>query len=281
MTIISNYHIHSEFCDGKNSMAEMVDSAAEKGLKSIGITSHAHIQGEERWTMDKGRIQEYFMEINRLKGLYGDRLEIYTGMEIDYLFDTGLNPVMAPYMDRLDFFIGSVHALGRTDDGNYWFVDDNWENMEKGIEKTYKGDIRKTVEDYYDYMSRMVRECKPDIAGHMDIIKKNNKDDRFFHEDAAWYKDAVEGFLDNAKKMGTVIEINTGGLKRYGPECFYPSLWILKRIKEKNIRLTVNGDTHRKEEINYYYREVEELLRSLDYTEIYMLKKKEWVPYRF
>ena len=37
----SNYHIHSNYCDGKNSLEEMVQAAIQEGLTSIGFTGHA------------------------------------------------------------------------------------------------------------------------------------------------------------------------------------------------------------------------------------------------
>ena len=49
--ILSNYHSHSTFCDGRSSMEEFVKFAIAKGVKRYGFSSHAPIPFETPWTM--------------------------------------------------------------------------------------------------------------------------------------------------------------------------------------------------------------------------------------
>ncbi|MBF7096563.1 histidinol-phosphatase [Alkalibacter mobilis] len=279
--IKSNFHIHSEFCDGKNTIEDMVLAAIDHELESIGITSHAPIEGESHWTMSVGDLDKYFEEIDRLKNKYSSSIEIYTSMEIDYFFDKGLNPSMKYYMNRLDYYIGSVHALGSGRNGKYWYLDEDPESFVSGINETFHGDARKAVEYYYDILSNMVLECNPDIVGHMDIIKKNNPGGKIFNERESWYKSAVDKFLDVVKTKDSIIEINTGGVRRFGLECFYPSHWILDMIRDKKIKVTVNGDSHDVGGVNYYYAETAEILKSKGINEISVFKDGEWKNSKF
>ena len=39
--ILSSAHVHTTFCDGKNTVQEIVQKAYEMGVVSLGISSHA------------------------------------------------------------------------------------------------------------------------------------------------------------------------------------------------------------------------------------------------
>lgn len=66
---------------------------------------------ETFWNMSKDDMPEYLTEIERLKKKYSDRLEIYVGLEIDFL-DESYNASI-PYFRNLplDYRIGSIHFL--------------------------------------------------------------------------------------------------------------------------------------------------------------------------
>ena len=40
MTAKTNYHMHTTFCDGKNTPEEMVQEALARGFTTIGFSSH-------------------------------------------------------------------------------------------------------------------------------------------------------------------------------------------------------------------------------------------------
>lgn len=82
--IKSNYHIHSNFCDGHNSLSEMAESAYNRGLTSIGFTSHFTVDYENDYTIKAEEIDNYLEEIERLKCLYQGKMDIYRSFEIDY-----------------------------------------------------------------------------------------------------------------------------------------------------------------------------------------------------
>ena len=69
-----------------------------------------------------------------------------------------------------------------------WFIDGPDKNYVIGIENIFNNDIKKAVTNYYRQIQEMVITQKPDIIGHLDKIKMNNKA-RFFSEDEKWYKE--------------------------------------------------------------------------------------------
>ncbi|HCX64132.1 MAG TPA: histidinol phosphatase [Eubacteriaceae bacterium] len=273
--IRSNYHTHSIYCDGKSTIEEVIQSAVQKKLKHIGISSHAPIPNEEHWTMKKEKLTEYLEEVRELKKSYADQIEVFLGLEADYFYDGGFAPIVKEYWKEFDYTIGSVHALGKIDEKSYWYVDESYEKLKKGIEHSFKGDARKAVETYYGILGEMTK-TEIDIVGHMDIIKKNNQSSRIFQEKDEWYRQAVIGFLEEVKKNDKIIEVNTGGVKRYGKDCFYPSEWILRQIAEKEIKITYNGDSHHFEDVDFYYEEAEKILKNNGLDHIWILSEKGW-----
>lgn len=277
--IASNYstiHTHTNYCDGKNTAEEMILAAIAKGMKTIGISTHGPLPFETKWSIDNDKVENYIDEINALKEKYSDKIEVLLGMELDYFTDIEFNHVDNSIFEKLDYFVGSVHYLGQIEDGSQWAVDAKYDNVIQGINSTYGGDIKKAITDYYYHMSRMVENYKPTLVGHMDLIKINNKNNILFNENELWYKEAVCKFLDVVKSMGTVIEINTGGIARDYIAEQYPSVWILEEIKLRDIPVTINSDAHSAENVACMFNEMNELCKEIGLDNLVYLSKDGW-----
>jgi len=260
-------------------MEEMVLAAIDRGLLHLGISSHAPILNEESWTMNNGQIENYIEEIKQLKNKYKAKINIYAGLEIDYFHGLGLNPLALTIIEMLDYYVGSVHTLYKSDTEDYCFVDDTKESFERGIDRLFGGNIQEAVRHYYKSIEDMVTRHEPTIIGHLDIIKKNNKDNYFFNENESWYKEIITNLLGKLKKSKSVIEINTGGIPRFGKTCLYPSSYILEEMLRNNMDLTVNGDSHKAEEIDFYYDEIYKMIKDIGFKRILMLTDKGWSPF--
>ncbi|MEL6846638.1 MAG: PHP domain-containing protein, partial [Bacteroidota bacterium] len=81
----TNFHSHSHFCDGKGSPEEQVKSAIEKGMASFGFSSHCPVPFETSWAMKASALPEYLRETRRLQTSYADQIELYVGLEVDYI----------------------------------------------------------------------------------------------------------------------------------------------------------------------------------------------------
>lgn len=272
----STVHSHTDYCDGKNKAEEMVLSAIDKGMKTIGISTHGPLPFESNWSISKDKIESYINEVRDLKKKYSDKIEVLLGMELDYFADTEFEHIDKSLFEKLDYFVGSTHYLGRFEDGKPWCIDSTYEDLLKGINSSYGGDVKKAVIDYYHHQSRMVEKYEPTVLGHMDLIKKNNKNNVLFNEDESWYQKAICNFLDVVKNTNTVIEINTGGIARGYMSEQYPSKWILEEIKLRGIPVAINSDSHAVETIDFYYDEMYELCKSIGLDNLVYLTNKGW-----
>lgn len=271
-----NFHMHCNFCDGECEPEEHVLKALSLGFPSIGFSSHGPLPFEPVWTMKESNVEEYCKTIRCLKEKYKGQIEIYLGMEIDYL--PGLNgPGLQKFKDlELDYTIGSVHCMEYKNTGEFLTVDGSMEGFKKLLNDMFHGDIKAMVGDYYKRIRDMVRIHKPNIIGHFDIIKKNNVNSCFFSESDEWYRREVLDTLNFVAGTGTIIEVNTGGIARGYVDDLYPSESILKECLNLDIPIMLNSDSHIPGNIDTYYDEAVEILRAIGFTEQHIMFNETW-----
>ncbi|MBK5244803.1 MAG: histidinol-phosphatase [Eubacteriaceae bacterium] len=275
--IRSNYHVHSNYCDGKNSLEEMVLAGIDAGLTSMGLSSHMPLPFKNDWTMRESSLDNYFKEVTYLKEKYSLSIELYCGLEIDYFIDQNdISPLSKKNISKLDFTIMSIHTIGSTRSDNVYYIDETQNNFAQGIKKFYKNKPRDFIEDYYHSIAQMVLDYQPDILGHLDLIKKFNPEHFFFDEKDNWYKDSVIECLDAISETGTLVEINTGANLRVPGVGRYPSDWIIPELFKRKIPITISGDSHTVTGINYDFSKTEIFLMDCGYKEYGMLKKGRW-----
>lgn len=273
---LTNLHTHTNYCDGKCNTEEMILSAINNNFHSIGISTHGPFIYETDWNIHIRNLEKYMEEVLFLKEKYKNKIDVFLGMEIDYLPGIGFNELEISLIKRLDYYIGSVHYLGSFKNGEMWTVDYTTDEIFRGVNESFHGNIRLAVETYYKSIADMAEKFQPPIIGHLDLIKKNNKNNVLFDEDEEWYISSVEKCLNTIKGTKSIIEINTGGMARGYTKEQYPSSFILKMIKEKNIPVIINSDAHTAETINYKLNEMLDLVRSMGFKSLSCLSKNGW-----
>ncbi len=264
----ANYHCHSRFDDGHGELEEYVRAAHRKGLRTLGFSGHAPVPFACDWTIPSALLPQYLQTARRLQNTYKDRIELLVGLEVDYIPET-VSPTAAPIRAlNLDFTVGSVHFIGRLANGELWTADGPPEELEQGMTESFDGDIRRTVEEYYRRMTDMISTAPPDIIGHFDVIKKNNRGAKYFAEDTPWYRTTVEQTLDAVAGSPCILEINTGGIVRNTSAALYPSEWILAECLEREIPVMINSDAHHPDQLDGYYREAAAILKGIGFREL-------------
>lgn len=266
-----NYHSHTTYCDGSDKPEDMIKSAIRKGLKYYGVSTHGPVPFVTDWTLKKELVNSYIEEVLFLKNKYKDKIKILLGLEIDYLPEAGYSHINQEILDKLDYVIGSVHYLGKNNDGTMWTVDYTRDELQKGIEESFNGNVRNAVEEYYENLGKMAEILKPDIIAHLDLIKKNNKGNYFFDENEEWYRNSVKKCLLRISKSNSIMEINTGGKSRSNLEEYYPSDWILEEILNLDIPVTISSDAHMSENVDFEFDEAMEKIKNIGFKEIFYL----------
>jgi len=272
----ANYHTHCRLCDGKGELRDYALEAESRGLVALGFSCHAPAPVSTEWHMRAEDLAGYVREVRALRDAFAGRLDVFLGLEIDYL--PGLcGPRDAQYRDLgLDFTIGSVHFVEQFADGEHWGIDSSPELFERGLREVFGGDIRRCVDCYYSLVRRMLTDHCPDILGHLDVIKKFNRSGVHFDESEAWYCEAVERTLQAVAAAGVILEVNTGHLARGKADAPYPSLSILERVRELGIPITLNSDAHNPTQVAGEFEAVGALLAEMGFRELMLLGSDGW-----
>jgi histidinol-phosphatase (PHP family) len=269
--MLTNYHSHSHYCDGKGSLEEQVQGALAQGLRAFGFSSHCPVPFENKWSMKTERLADYLAETNALKAKYEGQIELYTGLEVDFI------PEMVGPKDfsMLDYCVGSVHYVGLNQFGQPWEIDGSSVEFLECLDTLYGGDIRVVIQKYYGIIRQMIETDPPQIMGHLDKIKMHNAARSLFDELESWYIAEVEQTLQTIAKAGTIVEINTRGNYKRSLD-LYPSTWIIKRMRELQIPICINSDSHRPEEITASFPLAFDTARAAGYDAVRVLLEGKW-----
>lgn len=272
----TNYHSHSEFCDGTGKLEDYVKSAVNKGFEAFGLSGHAPLPFENDWTIPKKDLLSYLNEAKRLKTTYKDDIDLKIGLEIEYIENT-MGPSDRYYRNLgLDFIIGSIHLLPDVNTGEYLAVEYIKSEMEQLINDTFGGDARLLVKEYYRLIRDMSQCGKFDIVGHLDIVKKTNIDSIYFNETEEWYKAEIDTTLECIADNKQILEVNTGHILN-DPSRIYPSPWILQKAKVYDIPIMLSSDTHRPDRIDNYFEEAKLIIINAGYSELKVFIGDKWI----
>ena len=268
-------HMHTSYCDGRDTAEDMIKAAAELGLDTVGLSGHSFTPHDQSYCMSREGTERYIGEITSLKEKYADKIRVLLGLELDYYADTDTSPY--------DYLIGSVHYLF-TEEGlrkqtgdlvkftDWTPVDDAAEEIQIFADTLGCG-IMDVAELYYETEADIIRRTDCDIIGHFDLITKFNTvdtdDPRYIK---AWkvavdriFEDCREryagGYRNRLEKAGLieagdkpVFEINHGAIaKGYKTEP-YPDPGQIAYIKSKGGIFVCSSDAHKTEHIQYWCR---------------------------
>lgn len=257
-----DFHTHSLFCDGKNTLEEMTLAAIDKGFSAVGFSGHSFTSFDLEYSIPNEKEQEYFAQSRNLQEKYKDKIEILCGIERDFYADNSY-----PYAD---YVIGSVHYVKV---GQEYIAVDLFEGQPEAVNKHFGGDYLEFAEAYFETVSKLPSVHKTHIIGHFDLIKIFNADGSLFDEDSERYKSAAIKAVDELLKHDVLFEINSGAVFRGRRLEPYPSEFILRYIASKGGKVILSGDSHCTEALGYNFEKSIELVKKCGFNYIYTLTK--------
>jgi len=268
MKNLQNLHIHSTFCDGKDSIETIAKKAYELGFESIGFSSHSYMPFSKVLSLKPEKIPDYLSEIKKIGKIYEGKMNIYSGIEFEMLCDTDLS--------AFQYVIGSCHYFHIGDE--YVGFDRSPEEIQRVIDTYFDGNGLKFAEKYYETLSNLPKIGKTDIIGHFDLITKHSENYGYLDTESREYKKYVTDAIDSLVGKIPLLEINTGGISRGYRKKPYPSEFILKEWKSRGGVITVSSDCHNCEFLLTGYADAFALAESVGYHEIYIFDGRAFVP---
>lgn len=274
---LSNYHSHCNFCDGRSYPEDFVRFAVARGFRAYGFSSHSPLPFETFWNMSRDDMDEYLAEIARLKAKYEGQIELYVGLEVDFL-DRTYNASI-PYFRNLplDYRIGSIHFLPLSpvlEERNMACIDGAYSEFARTVDAFFEGDIRRMVRRYFEAEMEMVEAGGIDIVGHIDKIYMNGQRYPGFSLDAEWYRRPLLDLLDFVRERGLMIEVNSKNLVKKGET--YPHRQFLGELRSRRIPVMVNSDCHYPDLVNDGRAEGFQLLEQVGFDATMELVGGKW-----
>jgi histidinol-phosphatase (PHP family) len=250
----TDYHMHSNFSDGRSAPEEYISPALIAGLSEIGFSEHLNLfKDPQDWNMNPVNISPYINHMGALREKIKN-IKIKIGLEVDYF--EGKEQETRAFLQSLplDYVIGSVHYLG-----------------EKTVDldpQFYEGkSIDRLFEAYFDSVITAVESRLFDIIGHCDLIRI------YGYKPASDMGPHYRKLAKAMKYNNVAFEVNTNGRNRPLAD-FYPDRRFLYIFREENVPVCVNSDAHMPSRVAQYFDEAYELLRYIGYTEMAVFDKR-------
>ena len=262
MKYLQNLHTHSTYCDGKDTLEEMILSAIEQGFQSVGFSGHSYMHYSPGQSMSIAGTEEYKKEIAALKEKYKGQLDIFCGLEVDMYSEVDLS--------GYDYLFGTAHYLKK--DGEYLGFDRGVDEVTALVDGHFDGDGMKFAKMFYETIAELPNYGKFDVLAHYDICSKLVEKKPFFDENNPEYQKYAIEALDALTGKIPFFEVNTGAISRGYRTTPYPAHFLLKEFKDRGWGPVIGSDCHDKRFLKYYFDETEEILKAAGFREIYVLK---------
>lgn len=263
---LQNLHTHTTYCDGKDSVEEMIIAAYNMGFDSIGFSSHSFMKG---CSLPESIIENYQSEIADLKVKYADKIDVFCGLECEMCGNTNLS--------GFDYLIGAVHYL-KCGEELFTFDLGNVKDVKQMIERYFGGNGMAYAKAYYRDLAKLPQSGKFDIIAHFDLITKFNEKEQLFDENSKEYRWAA---IEAAEQLAGEIpyfEVNTGAIAKRYRTSPYPATFLLQELKRLGFGAVISSDCHDSKKLACGLQEAEDLLKSCGFKERFILTKKGFIP---
>lgn len=261
--MLSNYHTHSHYCDGRGELREYVEYALAHDFSALGFSGHGPLPYDNKFSIKQEQYLDYCNEVRAMKAEYEGRIDIMLGLEMDYI--PGIQEDFTPLIEKggLEYSIGSVHLVTHPDyvealrnsllhnDNNsqsimphLWYIDGgNPAHYDNGLNGLFHGDIRYAVQTFFHQTNAMIERNRPTIVGHFDKVVMHNRE-RFFSYQDKWFQELLHETIALISETGCICEINTRGIYKGRHTNFYPARDTIRYMNTLGIPVIVGTDAH-------------------------------------
>lgn len=266
-----------EFCDhAQGTLEEILDAAVDFGYRVFGVSEHAPRKGEQYlydteramgWDVAKleSDFERYAETIALLSGRYEGRLQVLRGFELEVVPPDEYVSIMQAYRKRFafDYIVGSVHFL---DDLPIDGPPELFARVEKQL-----GGLEGLALAYYEKVREMVEALRPEVVGHLDLVRKNAPSNEAV-ETPAIHEAAVNA-LEVIRDCGGILDVNTAGYRK-GLGSPYPAPWLVEAARDMGVGFCFGDDSHAPNQVGAGIEDARDYLLDLGVREITVLARK-------
>lgn len=246
-----DYHIHSLLSsDGRATIFQLCERAQSIRLDEIGVADHLDLEPS-----DEGYgffdYSTYTAIITQTRRIFGDRLVIRKGIEVDYqsIYEEEIRHLLKGM--SFDYTIGSIHYL------DHQLISPDL-IARKGLKWVY--------EVYLKEVTSLAKSKLFQVIGHYDLVQKYLNS-----SGAAKFVEEREAALDEIISNNLFLEVNTKNLMdTYGDTV--PRKSLVETYFRRGGRLfSIGSDAHFLEHVGIGVDEVRDFLAKLGKDEVRMI----------
>ena len=254
-----DYHIHSRFSDDCEAAPEdIIEQAIVLGMPAICLTDHHDTNSPDGdFHLDP---VAYPQEIERLRALYADRIEIVCGVEVGIDADLSKEHVTETFLSQghFDYVIASLHYM---------------EGKDPYYRDTFDCNDEELYEKYYTYLLEALRHTTGiTTVGHLDYIVRYARDEKDPHTYPR-FRELIDALLEETIRRGLILEINTYSKAGSGMR-MHPAPEILRRYKEMGgERIVLGSDAHKASLVGGKFFEAAAMAREIGFTHLTLINR--------
>lgn len=265
------------FCDhAEGTLRQILEAAVAQKMSVFGITEHAPRLGERflyareielGWDVPKLErdFRAYRSALDPLVREFSPRLQVLRGFEAEVVPSSTYADVMRSYRSDMgfDYMVGSVHFVGEI------IIDSEPEDFERAL--NWAGGLEALAKRYYEAIARMVEALRPEVVGHLDLVRKNGRHHGPL-DTPAIRRSALEA-LEVIRRRDCILDLNTAGYRK-NLGCPYPEPWLLRQAHEMGIGVCFGDDSHSPAQVGAGIEEARLYLLDNGVSEIRTLAKE-------
>ncbi len=236
MKILCDCHCHSNNSfDAENTVAEMCQSAVDKGIKYLAITDHMEVpeislKEKSQYGNMMKQIKKSVKEVEKCQQEFVTNLVLLKGIELGEPMHEPKLTKKALSITDFDFILASVHNLKGEED--FYFLDYTEENVNTLLTR-YFNELLDTAQNAdFDSLAHLTYPLRY-------IVERTN-----IKVDLSEYSKVIDEIFKTLIDRNKALEINTSGLlKAIGTTL--PDINLIKRFKELGGKyVTLGSDAH-------------------------------------
>ena len=206
-------HVHTNWTDGKHSVASMVDQACKKKIEALFFCEHSR-------KTSKGWFNKFALEIKNCRKKIKKKSKLFIGTEVKIKDFDGTLDINPEIRKKSDLIMASVHRFPG-EKGNIF-------NSKPKISK------KKAIETEFNLILSAIKNSKFDVVGHpfgMSIKR--------FKAKPRWA--LFKKLISECKKHEKIVEINFHYHKNYRK--------LLDECVKNNTLFSLGSNAHEKKEL--------------------------------
>jgi histidinol-phosphatase (PHP family) len=239
-------------------MAEMCQSAIDKGIPEIGFTDHFDLIPEDPFS-GFFKADLWWEELVRCREKFHGSLTIRAGVEIGepHRFQTQVQTLMENY--TWDYILGALHWV----DGDCVFLSSYFNQPQK-----------QAYSRYFKELQTMVVNSDINILAHIDIVKRFGYD-IYGEYDSSMWENEIRYILKECANRGIALEINTSTLRR-SIGVTTPSDRVLSwYLEEGGQHLVLGSDAHRVDQVGFGFDQALAVAKAAGYEHLASFESRE------